>query len=223
VLISWPHRAALIASAVIGVLGAAIVAVPASATDPDQRILISAGQLNCVDYSEGKIWQTSNNFARVRYRFCLSESSDASTVRPIVQVQFDWPVAQGCTLSVGFPPSAGVGCPIGATSKRTIIKFRAYQSINSKPVLFRIPLTIKRPNGLSYTGWCNYSPKDTSTNTTTYRRSEQDRPTLTCTGPTFKRLRGIYALSTPGPRGDIADDGAKERLLNAGSFEYISQ
>ena len=142
--ISWPRRTALIASALVGVIGTALIAAPASATDPQDRILITAGQPNCVDYSEGKIWQTSLNFARARYRFCLVESADGSLVQPVVQVQFDWPIGD-CSLSVGFPKSVEVSCPAGATRKRTIIKFQAYQSINNKPIVFRIPLTITRP------------------------------------------------------------------------------
>lgn len=219
--ISWPRRTALIASALVGVIGTALIAAPASATDPQDRILITAGQPNCVDYSEGKIWQTSLNFARARYRFCLVESADGSLVQPVVQVQFDWPIGD-CSLSVGFPKSVEVSCPAGATRKRTIIKFQAYQSINNKPIVFRIPLTITRPNRQTYTGWCNYTPANTSTNTTQYALGKQDHPTLTCRGPQFKRLHGIYTISTYGPRGDVADDGAPERILNGGSFQYIS-
>lgn len=200
--------------------GAANTAAPASGTDPGARIELAAGGSNCVDYSQGAIWQTSSSWVRARYRFCLPESSDGTIVQPIVQVQFDWPNA--CSLTVGFPPSAGISCPVSTLFKQDIVTFQAYTNINNTPITFRTPLTIQGPNGTTYSGWCNFGPTNISANTREYRAATGDRPTLTCRGPQFERLSGIYTVSSPGPRGDVKNDGDSERILTGGAFEYVS-
>jgi len=190
------------------------------ATDPGQGIALGAGQDNCVDYSQGQVWQTSTSWVRARYRFCLLESGDGATVQPIVQVQFDWPTA--CSLSVGFPPSASVDCPLSTLDKQNLVIFQAYTNIANTPVTFQIPLAISQPNGLTYRGWCNYPPTNATKNTREYSFATKDRPTITCHGPLFDRLPGIYTVSTPGPRGDVKYDGSPARIMNGGSVQYIS-
>jgi hypothetical protein len=212
-------------AAACGLLMTGVTFATTSAASADAAVAISPGQSNCVDYSGGKIWSTSTAWARVRYQLCLEESSDSSTVMPIVHVQFDWPSNTSCSLSVGFPPSAGVSCPLSILAKPGhYITFQAYTSLNSHPVDFEIPLEITRPNGQTYNGWCYYAPKDTSSNTTTYRVSQNGgRSTLTCNGPTFRRLIGTYTVGSLGPRGDVKDDGADARLLVAGQMQFVSQ
>jgi hypothetical protein len=195
--------------------------VPSQA-DAD-AVAISPGQPNCVDYSEGALWQTSTQWARVRYRPCLQESSDGSTVTPIINVQFDWPLKDSCSLSVGFPPSAGLDCPVTVFAKLGHkITFQAYTSYNSQPVDFEIPLEITGPGGLAYSAWCYYNPDDTSTNTSTYAILDQSRTTLTCTGPTYPRQAGTYTVGSLGPRGDVENDGADARILTAGQMQFVS-
>jgi hypothetical protein len=209
---------------VCGLLMTGVTFAAASSASADAAVAISPGQDNCVDYSQGVLWQTSTSWARVRYQPCLQESSDGSTVKPIIRVQFDWPAKNGCSLSVGFPPSAGVSCPLAILAKPGhTITFQAYTSHNFQPVDFEIPLEITRPNGQTYSGWCYYHPKDTSTNTSTYNIFQNGgRSTLTCNGPTFKRLIGTYTVGSLGPRGDVENDGADARILTAGQMQFVS-
>jgi len=195
-----------------------------SSASADDAVAISPGQDNCVDYSQGALWQTSTNWARVRYQPCLQESGDGRTVKPIIHVQFDWPVKDSCSLSAGFPPSVGVDCPLTVLAKPGhTITFQAYTSHNSQPVDFEIPLEITRPNGLTYSAWCYYNPKDTSTNTSTYNVFQNgDMTTLTCNSPTFTRLIGTYTVGSLGPRGDVKNDGVDARILTAGHMQFVS-
>jgi peptidoglycan hydrolase-like protein with peptidoglycan-binding domain len=197
---------------------------PIPAQGAADAVALSPGQPNCTAYSEGALWQTSTNWARVRYQPCLQESSDGSTVTPIINVQFDWPLKSPCSLSVGFPPSVGLDCPLTILAKPFHeITFQAYTSYNSQPVDFEIPLEITGPDGLSYSSWCYYSPLDTSTNTSTYRASDNGgRTTLTCNGPTYTRVIGTYTVGSLGPRGDVKDDGADARILTAGQMQFVS-
>ena len=73
---------------------------------------ISPGQDNCVDYSQGALWQTSTHWVRVRYQPCLQESSDGSTVTPIIHVQFDWPDPGRLFAQRRVPPVGGPGLPL---------------------------------------------------------------------------------------------------------------
>jgi len=197
---------------------------PIPAQGAADAVAISPGQDNCTDYSQGALWQTSTNWARVRYQPCLQESSDGSTVTPIIHVQFDWPVKDSCSLSVGFPPSASLDCPLTVLAKPIHeITFQAYTSYNSQPVDFEIPLEITGPDGLAYSSWCYYSPQDTSTNTSTYGVLQNGvRTTLTCNGPTYTRVIGTYTVGSLGPRGDVKDDGADARILTAGQMQFVS-
>jgi len=191
----------------------------------DDAVAISPGQDNCTDYSQGALWHTSTHWARVRYQPCLQESSDGRAVTPIIHVQFDWPVASSCSLSVGFPPSVSLGCPLTVLAKPVPkITFQAFTSYNSQPVDFEIPLETTRPDGLTDSSWCHYNPEDTSTNTSTYGPSIQNggRITLTCNGPTYPRLIGTYTVGSLGPRGDVKDDGADARILVAGHMQFVS-
>jgi peptidoglycan hydrolase-like protein with peptidoglycan-binding domain len=198
---------------------------PISSQGTDDAVAISPGQTNCTDYSQGALWQTSTNWARVRYQPCLQESNDGSTVTPIINVQFDWPVKDGCSLSVGFPPSASLDCPLTVLAKPGHkITFQAYTSYNSQPVDFEIPLEITGPGGLAYSAWCYYNPSDKSTNTSTYGGGiiGGGRNTLTCNGPTYPRLIGTYTVGSLGPRGDVENDGADARILTAGQMQFVS-
>ena len=197
---------------------------PIPSQGADDAVAISPGQDNCVDYSQGALWQTSTNWARVRYQPCLQESSDGSTVKPIIHVQFDWPVKSNCSLSVGFPPSGSLSCPLTVLAKPGHkITFQGYTSHNSQPVDFEIPLEITQPNGLTYSSWCYYNPDDTSTDTSTYGiLNNGGRTTLTCNGPTYTRLIGTYTVGSLGPRGDVKDDGSDARILIAGHMQFVS-
>ena len=198
--------------------------VPPPSQGADDAVAISPGQDNCTDYSQGALWQTSTNWARIRYQPCLQESSDGRTVTPIIHVQFDWPVKSSCSLSIGFPPSAGLDCPLTILAKPGHkITFQAYTSYNSQPVDFEIPLEITGPDGLTDSSWCYYNPEDTSTNTSTYGILQNGgRTTLTCNGPTHTRLIGTYTVGSLGPRGDVKDDGADARILTTGHMQFVS-
>lgn len=198
---------------------------PISSQGTDNAVAISPGQTNCTDYSQGALWQTSTNWARVRYQPCLQESNDGSTVTPIINVQFDWPDKNGCSLSVGFPKSASLSCPLTTLDKPfQKITFQSYTSYNSQPVDFEIPLEITGPGGLAYSAWCYYNPSDKSTNTSTYGDGiiGGGRNTLTCNGPTYPRLIGTYTVGSLGPRGDVENDGADARILTAGQMQFVS-
>ena len=132
---------------------------------------------------------------RARYRFCLKESGDGATVQPIVQVQFDWPPA--CSLSVGFPPSASVGCPLSTLDKQNLVIFQAYTNVDNMPVTFQIPLAISQPNGATYSGWCNYATTNAARNTREYSFATGDRPTLTCHARTSTGSRAITPSAPP--------------------------
>ena len=198
--------------------------LPPPSQGADDAVAISPGQDNCTDYSQGALWQTSTNWARIRYQPCLQESSDGRTVTPIIHVQFDWPVKSSCSLSIGFPPSAGLDCPLTILAKPGHkITFQAYTSYNSQPVDFEIPLEITGPGGLTDSSWCYYNPEDTSTNTSTYGILQNGgRTTLTCNGPTYTRLIGTYTVGSLGPRGDVKDDGADARILTTGHMQFVS-
>jgi Putative peptidoglycan binding domain len=195
--------------------------IPAPGTG--DAVATSPGQPNCTAYSEGALWQTSTNWARVRYQPCLQESSDGSTVTPIIRVQFDWPLKDPCSLSVGFPPVASLDCPLTVLAKPGHkITFQSYTSYNSQPVDFEIPLEITGPDGLAYSSWCYYNPEDTSTETTTFALLDEGGDTLTCTGPTYPRQTGTYTVGSLGPRGDVENDGADARILTAGQMQFVS-
>jgi peptidoglycan hydrolase-like protein with peptidoglycan-binding domain len=196
---------------------------PTPSQGADDAVAISPGQDNCVDYSQGALWHTSTHWVRVRYQPCLQESSDGRTVTPIIHVQFDWPAPTDCSLSVGFPPSAGLSCPSTVLAKPVNrITFQAYTSDNSQPVDFETPLEITQPNGQTYSTWCYHNPTDTSTNTSTYGKFFGGSTTLTCSGPTYPRLTGTYIVGSLGPRGDVKDDGADARILTAGQMQFVS-
>jgi hypothetical protein len=205
--------------------GVTVAAAPSASADP--QVAISPGQDNCVDYSQGKIWHASNAWARVRYRPCLVESGDGSMVQSVIQVQFDWPFPANCSLSVGFPPFASVGC--GLSSLAVLdeqITFRTYTSYNSQPVDFEIPLEFTQPDGETFSGWCYYNPTNNSNNTTTFDGLLDPDPvdnTFSCTGPVVPRQTGTYTVGSLGPRGDVKNDGADARILTAGQMQFVSQ
>lgn len=216
----WRGRLVAGLSVVLMMLGMGLL-VPerAAAVEPDQRILLAAGQANCTDYSEGQIWQTSTTWVRMRYRICLGESSDGRLVQPHVQVRGDWPI--DCSLSAGFPIGVSLSCPLSRLGKRNRVTFHTYTTVNGRPAVFRIPYSITRPNGRTRTGWCSFQPRNVRENTTTWTGLES-RNSFRCNGRVYKRLVGTYTVRALGVRGDVNDDGDGALIMPAGAMEFTS-
>lgn len=173
----------------------------ASSLTTDAVASAATGEVvRCTGFSNDKILETSSRWARARYQICVSASD--SRIRPYIQLQFDAPT--GCTLSVGFPPSASGSC-----SKRAILKHpQVYVTDLSIPVRITIGkkswLRRCHDTNMGWTGLPRYSRY--------------------CAPLNFPRVAGkAYKVEVPGLTIDIKDDGKGPVPLTPGGIVFTPQ
>ena len=152
---------------------------------------------SCAAYSNAEVWQTSTTWGRVRERPCVWYNP--AVVFAEADFQIDWP--SSCSLSVGFPPSAGLSCPLSIYYKGNALRFNSAQ--------LQVGLG-SGPFGRGDVG-CSYGPFLASGSTYT----------LACSGQMQPRRAGVgYTVFLHDIGGDAANDGDGTKLLQPGQFTF---
>lgn len=183
--LSFPSPLARCGTVLAIVAGAAVgVAAPAAADE-------SNTQTACTQYTDGQIWQTSTQWGRVRQRLCIEYTN--TDVRAHVQLQTDWP--SDCELSVGIPPTAGIGCPVGRLTKLGKLTYKKVE----------MPISWQHNGDPVQSTTCEF------TDVTAFDMSDT---TLTCDGAWMPIAKGDHnQVWADGLAADVKDDGDGLKLL----------
>lgn len=171
-------------TALLAALGTASTALLLTAASP------ANATTTCSAYTNGEVWQTSSDWARVRERVCIDYN--ATKVRALVQFQADWP--GDCSLTVGLPPTAGATCPLTTNTKRMMI--------NMKGVKMSVDL---QPEGKS--------TEKRSCNHGAASKKGPGTKTWSCHGPWVPRSSPSYKVVAHDVQGDRKDDGDGWKVL----------
>lgn len=210
-----PSRS-LKAIAVMGAVGLVCTASAAAQQPAPMELVANSG--NCTQFSQDAIWATSATWARARYRICLGLSPRGGNIKPFIQLHVDWPY-DGCSLSIGFPPTASGSCPFFRT-KEPVVRFRNFTRVGTRPAAIVIPLGIQGPGGLDYNGRCGF---DARTYQSSLDGGASSSYLVNCGGPQMRRQAGLYTVTSGSPQADVRNDGDGPRALLAGSQQYISR
>lgn len=153
---------------------------------------------SCASYSNAEVWQTSTTWGRVRERPCVYYNP--AVVFAEADFQIDWP--SSCALSVGFPPTASLSCPVSIYYKGNALRFNSAQ--------IQVGLG-SNPFGRGDAG-CSHGAF-VANNGSTY--------TLACSGQMQPRRTGVgYTVFLHDIGGDVANDGDGMKLLQPGQFTF---
>jgi len=156
----------------------------------------SAFRTPCAAYSNGEVWQTSTTAGRVREQPCLQY--DQAIVWGVVHLQVDFPAS--CSVTVGFPPDVGLGCPWSYLTKVHHLSFNSLQ----------VGGDVQASDGHSASFRCHYAGS-----------SVWGTYTIPCYIGPLPRTASSFVVSIHDTGGDVTDDNAGPRLLAPGSFTFM--
>ncbi|MFC4058036.1 hypothetical protein ACFOWE_07000 [Planomonospora corallina] len=184
----------LSSASAVGLLGALLTAGVVSAA-PGQAVADVTSKV-CTDYTNEKVWQTTNGWARARLRTCLEWVPNGNAIRARGEFQLDWP--SNCTLSVGLPRSVSATCPAGLLRKSAGMSLK------------KLHLNIGWRD--SATGAWKYGTCTTTLNARFAGIGSSPR-TKYCTGPWMAHPAGVHSSSVS-ITADVADDGDDYKTLD---------